>query len=126
MTKSEIAQAYIAHLSKGDLQQLLVLFAENARVISPVYGEKNYKDFYIQLFADTQTSELSIQGIFEDAETGKLALHFDYGWTLRNGSKVNFEVVDILEFDENNKIAVLTIIYDTVHSREGLKKLGDS
>ena len=126
MTKSEIAQAYIAHLSKGDLQQLLVLFAENARVISPVYGEKNYKDFYTQLFADTQTSELSIQGIFEDAHTGKLALHFDYSWTLRNGSKVNFEVVDILEFDETQKILELTIIYDTVRAREGLKKLGDS
>lgn len=126
MNKGDIAKAYIACLAKGDLQGLLALFAEHAIVISPVYGKKNYKDFYTQLFADTQNSELNIKGIFEDAETGKIALHFDYGWTLRNGSKLNFEVVDILEFDQDNKITVFTIIYDTVRARELVKKLGDS
>lgn len=126
MNKPEIAQAYIASLAKGDLQQMLGLFAKDAIVISPVYGKKDCKDFYTQLFADTQNSELHIKGIFEDASTGNIALHFDYGWTLRNRSKVNFEVVDILEFDENRKITLLTIIYDTVRSRELVKKLEDT
>ena len=104
---------------------MLALFAKDAIVISPVYGKKDCKDFYPQLFADTQNSELHIKGIFEDASTGNIALHFDYGWTLRNGSKVNFEVVDILEFDKNKKITQLTIIYDTIRFRELVKKLED-
>ena len=55
--------------------------------------------------------------------TGNIALHFNYQWTLRNDAKVNFEVVDILEFDDDNKIKILTIIYDTVQNRELVKKL---
>lgn len=123
MNRTTIAKSYIEHLSNGDLEQLLSLFAENGMVISPVYGKKNYRDFYTQLFADTNNSELSIKGIFEDATTGNIALHFIYQWTLRNDAKVDFEVVDILEFNENNKIKVLTIIYDTVRSRELVKQL---
>ncbi len=123
MNKISIAKSYIKHLSNGDLEQLLSLFAENGRVISPVYGHKDYKEFYLQLFADTNNSDLSIKGIFEDATTGNIALHFNYQWTLKNDSHVNFEVVDILEFNDDNKIEVLTIIYDTVRSRELVKQL---
>ena len=61
------------------------------------------KVVYTELFTDTNNSELSIKGIFEDTLTGNIALHFNYQWTLRNNSHVNFEVVDILEFDGNNK-----------------------
>ncbi|MCG8331139.1 MAG: nuclear transport factor 2 family protein [Chitinophagales bacterium] len=123
MNKVAIAKSYIEHLSNGDLEQVLSLFAENAAVNSPVYGQKNYKDFYTELFTDTNNSELSIKGIFEDTLTGNIALHFNYQWTLRNNSHVNFEVVDILEFDHNNKIKILTIIYDTVQSRDLVKDL---
>ena len=118
-----IAKSYIEHLSNGKLEQLLSLFSENAIVVSPIYGKKNYKDFYTQLFADTNYSKLNIQGIFEDALTGNIALHFIYHWTLRNDSQVNFEVVDILEFNDDKKINALTIIYDTVKSRELVKQL---
>lgn len=111
------AQAYIDHLSNGDLTSLLGLFAEDASVVSPVYGTKHCKAFYTELFADTKESQLQVKGIFEDADTGHLALYFTYHWTLKNNSKVSFDVVDILEFDENDNIQKLIIIYDTVLSR---------
>lgn len=123
MTRTNIAKSYIEHLSNGDLEALLSLFAKNGLVISPVYGKRNYNDFYTQLLVDTHNSVLGIKGIFEDPITGHIALHFDYQWTLRNNSQVNFEVVDILEFDNNNKIKVLTIIYDSVQSRELVENL---
>ena len=123
MDKIAIAKSYIEHLSNGDLEQVLNLFAQNGMVNSPVYGTKHYKDFYTQLLADTNNSILSIKGIFEDNMTGNIALHFNYYWTLRNDSQVNFEVVDILEFDDDKKIKVLTIIYDTVQSRELVNQL---
>jgi hypothetical protein len=123
MHRTAVAESYIKHLANGDLEQLLDLFSENAKVISPVYGQKDYKDFYTQLFADTNQSELQIKGIFEDATTGNIALYFNYQWTLKNDAKVDFEVVDILEFDEGDKIEVLTIIYDTVRSRELVQQL---
>jgi hypothetical protein len=125
MNRKTITKSYIEHLSNGDLEQVLNLFSENAVVISPVYGKRNYKDFYTELFADTNNSELEIKGIFEDAISGNIALHFNYGWTLKNNSQVYFEVVDILEFDESDKIMKLTIIYDTVQSRELVQQLNN-
>ena len=122
MDKIAISKSYIKYLSNGDLEQVLNLFAENAIVISPVYGERHFKDFYTELFMDTNNSDLKIKGIFEDAITGNIALHFNYEWTLKNNSQVNFEVVDILEF-ENDKIKKLTIIYDTMKSRQLVKQL---
>ena len=123
MNKLAISKSYIEHLSNGDLEQILNLFAENAVIISPVYGKQNYMDFYTQLFADTNNSELHIKGIFEDAMTGNIALHFNYQWTLKNNSRVDFEVVDILEFDNDDKIEKLSIIYDTVQSRKLVEQL---
>ncbi len=123
MNKTTIAKAYIEHLSKADLSALLNLFSEDATVVSPVYGSKNYKEFYTQLFADTNNSSLKTKGIFEDAETGNVALYFTYQWTLKNDSFVEFDVVDILIFDNENKIKELTIIYDTVVSRKLVDQL---
>lgn len=115
--KKSIAKAYISHLAAGDLASLLALFAENGIVVSPVYGTQDYTTFYTKLFADTQDSILEVKGIFEDTDSGHLALHFTYQWTLKDKSFVQFEVVDILVFNEMDQIEKLTIIYDTVRSR---------
>lgn len=123
MKRTAIAKSYIEHLSNGNLEALLNLFTENGIVVSPLYGRKNHKDFYTQLFADTNNSELNIEGIFEDTITGNVALYFNYQWTLKNESQVDFKVVDILEFDDDNKIKLLTIIYDTTQSRELVNQL---
>ncbi|MEL6391951.1 MAG: nuclear transport factor 2 family protein [Bacteroidota bacterium] len=118
MDKKAIAKAYIQHLARGDLDALLQLFAEGAIVISPVYGQMPYTNFYTTLFADTNNSTLTVKGIYEDALTGFVALHFNYQWTLKNDTKVKFDVVDIIAFDAENRITKLTIIYDTVESRK--------
>lgn len=90
---------------------------------SPVYGVKPARDFYTELFADTRQSELQLRGIFPEANGQRLALYFSYGWTLADGSHVDFDVVDILEFDEALRITYLKIIYDTVQSRRAVDAL---
>lgn len=117
MTKKEIAKEYIDSLSKGDVEKIISLFTKNGKVYSPIYGEKSADGFYKSLNDDTINSELKLKGVFEDFETGKLALYFDYIWTVKSGKVVEFDVVDIIEFDSENKIIELRIIYDTVISR---------
>jgi hypothetical protein len=118
MTKTEIAKEYIDLLEEGNVDGIINLFAETGRVRSPIYGEKNADEFYKTLNDDTISSELKLKGIFEDSDTGKLALYFEYMWTVKSGKLVKFDVVDIIEFDSNDKILELTIIYDTVISRK--------
>ena len=123
MSKQEIAKVYIEFLSKGDAASIIRLFAVSGTVHSPIYGLKPAAAFYQDLFKDTNQSALVIKGIFEEADKNQLALYFEYKWTLKSGKQVVFDVVDILEFDEDLKIQKLTIIYDTVRSRKLVEEL---
>jgi len=118
MSKKEIAKAYIRHLENGNMEQVTALFNQNGMVDSPLYGMKKAADFYRDLNNDTTNSELSLLGIFEEVGSNKLALYFTYNWTLKNDQTVEFDVVDIIEFDNQNKISKLKIIYDTVVARK--------
>ncbi|APZ47110.1 hypothetical protein BW723_12815 [Polaribacter reichenbachii] len=123
MNKKEIAKQYITHLENGNIKQVVALFNENGMVDSPLYGIKKADEFYRELNSDTANSELHLKGIFEENDSSSLALYFTYKWTLKNNKKVEFDVVDIIEFDNQNKINKLKIIYDTVTARKLVEAL---
>ena len=125
MNKKEIAKKYIGHLENGNIEQIIALFSQDGIVDSPLYGIRKANEFYLELNSDTANSELSILGIFEENDSNNLALYFTYKWTLKNNQIVEFNVVDIIEFDALNKISKLKIIYDTVIARKLVKQLGD-
>jgi hypothetical protein len=123
ITKKEVAIKYLDALEKGNIKTLLKLFTDKGTVDSPVYGVLNATKFYSQLNNDTVNSKLKLKGIFEESDSNKLALYFNYNWTLTNNKPVKFDVVDIIEFNESNQISNLKIIYDTVKSRAMVKEL---
>lgn len=123
MTKKEIAIKYIEHLENGAIEKVINLFNEKGIVDSPLYGIKKADEFYLELNSDTTNSELHLLGVFEESDSNKLALYFKYKWTLKNNEKVEFDVVDIIEFDKQNKISKLKIIYDTVIARKLLEQI---
>lgn len=113
-----IIKSYFQYLTQKDYPSLIQLFAENAVVISPLYGEKLAADFYRELFADTAQSEIILQNIFiSSMQTNTAAAHFQYHWTLKNGRLTHFNCVDIFEFTSDYKITRLSIIYDTYQTR---------
>ncbi len=116
-----IARSYLSSLEKGDLQGILSLFTENAIIESPLYGIRDAGEFFCILLEDTHSSVLKLNGVFPEGEKGRIALLFDYHWTLTNGNTVKFRVVDILEFNTSYKIEKLTIIYDTAGIRNLFK-----
>jgi hypothetical protein len=118
MTKKEVAIEYIDFLKKGDIENVINLFNQKGIVDSPLYGIKKANEFYHELSSDTRNSELQLLGVFEENVSNNIAIYFTYKWTLKNNEKVEFDVVDIIEFDEHNKIDKLKIIYDTVIARK--------
>ncbi|WP_299431079.1 nuclear transport factor 2 family protein [uncultured Maribacter sp.] len=110
MNKKEIAKQYITHLENGNIEKVVALFNENGMVDSPLYEIKKTDEFYRELNSDTLNSELHLKGIFEENDSNNLALYFTYKWTLKNNQRVEFDVVDIIEFDNQNKISKLKII----------------
>ena len=121
--KKEIAIKYLDYLDKGEIENIIKLFNENGVVDSPIYGIMKANEFYHKLKNDTSNSELHLKGIFEDNDSNKLALYFGYTWTLKNKEEVEFDVVDVIEFDSLNRINKLKIIYDTVLARTLVKQL---
>ncbi len=123
MDKKEIAYKYLQYLEQGDITNVVGLFNSDGIVDSPIYGIKRADEFYQALNNDTLHSELHLKGIFEQSDANNLALYFTYKWTLKNKQQVEFDVVDIIEIDINNKIKKLKIIYDTVLTRELVDQL---
>lgn len=110
---------YLKFLETSDYNSLIKLFADDAVVHSPLYGDMNAAEFYEILFADTKQSKIELMNIFEDVENNSAAAYFKYNWTLANAVSAPFEVVDIFQFNERQeKIIILKIIYDTWQTRD--------
>jgi len=110
-----LCKSYLAALNAGDLEAVLALFTPNAVVYSPLYGKKNARDFYTELFQDTAESETThINTFLSPDDNSSVALQFKYVWTLDNGEKVEFECVDVFKVCPTSKrFTELKIIYDT-------------
>ncbi|MCX2718859.1 nuclear transport factor 2 family protein [Lentiprolixibacter aurantiacus] len=107
-----LGERYLEALQKGELQEILELFAPDAKVDSPVYGRLGANEFYTSLLADTRSSELQLHQCICDREATKLAVYFTYNWTLKDGSRLVFDVVDIMVLDSYHKISELIIVYN--------------
>ncbi|MEO5891861.1 MAG: nuclear transport factor 2 family protein [Ferruginibacter sp.] len=113
-----IIQQYLQALESGDEEKITRLFADNAIVYSPLYGEVQANHFFKGLFADTSRSEITLLNTFSSLDNPETcAAQFRYDWTLKNGTETNFDCVDIFQFDDQDKIKSLTIIYDTYKIR---------
>lgn len=115
-------QAYLEALETGDLNSLTDLFATEATVRSPLYGEQPAPVFFRQLLADTDHSVITPLRLFYEEAERSGAAHFLYEWILNDGRHVAFEVVDLFRFDDAGKIEELRIIYDTAETRAALEK----
>ncbi|MDA8693372.1 hypothetical protein N9L92_04855 [Saprospiraceae bacterium] len=126
MQKNKIIQLYIKELSEGNTQNIIGLFSNDAKVISPVYGTMNAKDFYTKLSEDTSSSEIKLKQIYQSVSDTKddseWAAYFNYKWTLSEGTLVTFDVVDIFTFNPENLITELRIIYDASVSKPYVNK----
>ena len=108
---------YLQALQAASVERLLALFSPDAIVHSPLYGAQPPDIFYRNLFRDSAASYISLQGIYWQEDTAKAAAHFHYHWTLASGEQTLFEVVDLFEFDYQEKISSLRILYDTAQTR---------
>lgn len=114
--KRELADSYLKLLANGKVDSLVSLFEPDGVVISPIYGSKSALDFFNGLADDTNNSELKFKGFFDEPDSNRFALFFNYGWEMANGNASNFDVVDIFELNEVGKIKTLQIIYNAGQS----------
>ena len=74
MNINDLCLSYLSALNEGNLENILELFTEDAVVLSPLYGEMPVKDFYNELFSDTNNSQTEVLNIFLPANKCDLFL----------------------------------------------------
>jgi ketosteroid isomerase-like protein len=119
MDAQRLVENYLTALEDADLNAMLGLFAPEAMVHSPLYGPTRAVDFYPRLFADTSDAQLTLKGVMRGSARGgraQIAAWFHFDWRLPSGRAAPFDVVDVMEVDDE-LIAALHIVYDTVDVR---------
>ena len=120
---NKLCNRYLDALNHNDLETKLQLFEEDARVVSPLYGKMDAKQFYKSLFEDTHRSKTHLIQVYEST-SGTIALHFNYDWTLENESTFSFDCIDVFQMNsEKSKFKNLRIIYDTAPLREEFQSI---
>lgn len=109
---------YFKALETEDYKLMLSLFASNAVVSSPLYGELKARDFYKNLFSQTSKSKIKVLEVYKGDKPYAFATHFIYSWLLKNNELVEFECIDVFYTNDKGKIAKLVIIYDAKEARE--------
>lgn len=105
---------YLEAFTKGDLQGILALFAENAFVHSPTQEKpKPPQEFYSALLERAKGTVFTVKSVFSGEAPNRAAVLFDYRKPLSGGGMHVFDCVDIFDFDADGKIKEMWIIFDT-------------
>ena len=110
-------RTYLRHLHASETAGLISTFEDDGVVHSPFLGVMKARDFFPKLAGASSQSVITPIDLFESVEEGgaihRVAAYFRYDWTLKDGKVVTFTCVDVFEFAGSERIASMTIVYDT-------------
>ncbi len=112
-------EQYFEALDAGDLEGVLEVFAEDARVRSPFLGDLTAREFFPKVFAASSASDITLFDVLASIRGQPRAIgYFRYDWTLKDGTRVHFDAADVFDFNAAGEIVRMTILYDTHPLRE--------
>ena len=112
---------YFVALDAGDLEGVLTVFADDAVVHSPFLGRLSAREFFPKVFAASSASDITVFDILASTQGQARAVgYFRYDWTLKDGTKVYFDAADVFDFNAEDEIIRMTILYDTHPLRESV------
>jgi len=115
----DIIQVYCHALQENDYQAMIGLFSKEAKVFSFFAGEKSAPEFFQNLFKTSRRTNIELKNMFigvKNKQTVAAHVYLEAIWNEK--FTVQFDAVDIFEFDAENKITMLKIILDTYPLRK--------
>ncbi|TGN98126.1 nuclear transport factor 2 family protein [Burkholderia sp. USMB20] len=105
---------YLKALESGDVAAICALFTPDAQIFSPFLGWMSPRPFFEKVAAASGPSRITPIDICVSATGARRATgYFVYDWGLKDGTAVQFECVDVFEFDDDARIERMIIVYDT-------------
>ena len=116
---------FVAALRANDAEALRAVFAADAVVTSPLYGQAAAAELIPALINDTRQSEVRLLDVLASMDSGRRgAMRLGYAWTMTNEHRFETEAVHLFETEAGGqRIVRLTIVYDTAGVREAFEGL---
>ncbi len=111
--KIAFVRSYFERLTLSDIDGIIGMFESDADVVSPFLGTMPVADFFAKLGSASRQNRLTVFDVLMDEAGDSAAAHFEYDWTLANGTRVVFQGIDYFRFGPSGKFASLAIFYDT-------------
>jgi hypothetical protein len=110
-----VLRTYMDALGRSDYGTVISLFTSDGLVKSPFLGEMPAGPFFDRLAGASAKNAITPIDIFM-SQSGKnhATAYFQYDWTVRDGTLITFNVMDLFTFErDSDKVTYLDIIYDT-------------
>lgn len=115
----DIIQSYCRAVKANDYQAMISLFSKDARVFSFFAGEKSAPEFFQNLFKTSRRTTVELKNLFIGVDNKLTLAAYVYLEAIWNEKfALQFEAVDLFEFNAENKITTLRIILDTYPLRK--------
>ena len=108
---------YLKALERGDVAAICALFTPDARIYSPFLGWMQPTPFFEKSLRHPDKAA-SRRSTSASARPARRATGYFVRLGLKDGSAVQFECVDVFEFDESGRVERMVIVYDTHPVRE--------
>lgn len=124
--KRKIVTNYLEKLESRDLEGLLALFTPESVVHSPMYGKNSARKFYTDFFADSKETNVTLLGFLDQGQgtDGRPLVGYwaRFDWILASGAHAPFDVVVVMELNDQDRIDALHIVMDTAFIRGVFEK----
>lgn len=119
-----LCRSYLAAMESGDLEALLVNFADDVTATSPILGKQSTRDFYSYVVLVTSDRSMELKTIFiRTSDPLRAAVHVAYTRTVGDDKPATMDIVDVFELTKDwSKFAAVKIIYDTAPVRPDFNK----
>ena len=99
--KTQVVETYLSAVSRGDVEQVMALYADHATVEDPVGTEpKVGADAIRKFYGDAAQMSINLQGTGPVRCAGNAAA-FPFRLSMQG---LEIDVIDVFEFDENGKV----------------------
>ncbi len=108
--RAQIAIKYFDAFHAGRIDEILNYFAKHGTVQFAKEPERKATDFFAETKELIASIKFTTHGVYASDSTNNVLIHFSFSMPDQSGGAVDVEAVDIIAFDDSNKIENIKVI----------------
>lgn len=105
-----IARKYFDAFHAGRIDEIHTYFTEHGTVRYGKEPERRATDFFAETRELIASIKFNTHGVYSSDSTNNVLIHFSFSMPDESGGVIDVEAVDIIAFDDSNKIENIRVI----------------